>query len=474
MRNFFVPKRGLNFSEVSLGENRISFMPYNIDGHDGWIFDEATMNNVCRLYNLTIQDTHTTTIDGLVRAIVASAQTEAEVAAAAEVATLATVEETVPVHQVSDINMNLAVFEEKIGKKILVHVLPEPTHIKPIKDDNFHIWMYATPDAKKKPDQPGPRLLFDLRWSHELYSFSPSSKGTIITDLAGSPVAELVNGNNLYVLHHLRYIDNPRKPDFKVLQNLIIKVTMGDEEWSKMARQFNFDQIKDNFTEFCKKMEFKRFDEIKNSVTQLKLKVAETGAALFNYTRDLKCAEREMVMYTSESDKQVAAYHREFDRIRANPKVINLEITDQDIIASTVPLICEDPRNGALYSMGQYRLKINMSPNNFGLHIENLTRKIDRKSHPHVAEDGKPCMGNFNEAFQPLVNANEYSSLIIMAIKFIESCQPEDQWGATIIKWPLDPSSPYDPNEKDEKKRKRTPAAAVAPATEQAVLREAE
>lgn len=466
MRNFFVQSRGLSFTEVSLQSNNIIFIPFNYDGHAGWLFDENAMNTVCQTFNVHIADTRTTTMDGLELAILQArgAETARETVVRAEpvtpapapeeVATLTTVVEEVAAPSTTSVGIDMSSFEEHLGKKILIHNV-EGTYVKPIKDDNYHIWIYATPDSKNpKPEANAPRILFNLRWSREFHSFAPSGKGTIITDDAANPMAELVNDNNLYVLHPLRYIENVRRPDFRVLQALIIKTIMGDDKYIELIRNFTFDQAKTPFTEFCKKMEFRRLDELKSSVATLKTKVAEIGGQYVKLSNDLKGSERELIMYTNDAEKQVGSYLREFERIKNNPKVTNLEISDHEIIVTTVPLTCEDPRNGAIHSMGQYRIKINMggpnAPQSFGLNLENLTRKIDNKSHPHTHEDGKPCMGNFNEVLPSLVMANEYSALVIMSIKFIESVETNDQWGKTIVKWPIDPSSPVDPTKKKE------------------------
>ena len=500
MRTFFLAKRGMPFSNVSLTDNGFVYMDFNLDGHDGWIFDEQVMNNVARTYNLNVTNITPTTVDGLevvsvsvtgsgggtiqrprpepapervapapAPAAVAPAPAPAAVAPAPVVAaptpTPATEEVTLrevvtetaaaaPSEAASKYptiahTFDMSQFEEHLGKKILLHPIPDGQYIKPVKDDYYHIWVYATPEPNKKPDQAASRMLFNQRWSHEVMSFSPSKKGTVINDDAANPVAELV-GNNLYVLHHLRYLDSPRRPDHRVLQSLIIKSILGEEKYATMVREINFNQIRDSFSEFCKKMEYKKYDEVKNSVATLRTQHSELSEKLVRTTRELKIAERDLIAYNSDIEKQMGIYHREFDRIKDNPKVINLEITDTEIIVTTVHLTCENPNTKVIHSMGQYRIKINMTPQHFGVNLENLTRKVSNKHHPHSDEHGKPCVGNFGEVLHQLVLANEYSALVIMSIKFIESVTPEDSWGATIKSWPVDPSSP-DPNAKKKK-----------------------
>lgn len=70
---------------------------------------------------------------------------------------------------------------------------------EPVEDNRFHVWLWSSP-AETRGTPPTPSLLWGLEHDDDYEMFGPSGRGRIIRSPEGSAVAELVGGNNLYVL----------------------------------------------------------------------------------------------------------------------------------------------------------------------------------------------------------------------------------------------------------------------------------
>lgn len=425
MQNYLVKVSDAPFSTSDLNTRTIVFAGHTYNDCVMYLFDEVMYNRVLDELNLVSVSVENTNIEGLKQ--VTLQRKSGSVAPSEPESTL-----------YSNVNhgLDLSSLEEKIGRKILIHRIPRSYVIEPVNDLDYHVWLFATPVKTNKANE-AKRSIFGKRWSREDYPLVPSDKSQIITDFEDKPVAEYLD-NNLYVYYNLKYLDDGDN-DAEVLKLIIVKAIYGDEDFAKFIREENFRTKKKEFTDFCAKMEYRRKESIKSRVEELRNEIADFSEKFVNASRELRIVERDLVNYENLVNGALPEYEREFARVRNISKVLSFELGDQQIVVTTVPLTCVDPRNDKVHAMGSYRITIRLN-NRFGIRFENLTRQVGGKPHPHSDGDGAPCLGNFNEVLPQLVMQNQFATIIIMAIKFLESVNTDDAWGDRIKDWPVDPA----------------------------------
>ena len=436
MQNFLVRTDSAPFGTQTLSEKSIVYADYPYDGNMHYLFDEVMFNRLTSEVGLDVTARHRSSMEGVSVVEMKYRNSSTETKSVSDIAaTAATVVKMAPAqYSTTKVWFDLTALEESLGRKIKVHRASRLYNVDPINDEFYHIWMYATPTKTAKAKD-AKRTLLGKKWSREEYPLEPSNIGKLIIDTDGLPIAEHVE-NNLYVLYNLKYLDEEGSADSSVLQMLLAKTIFGEEDFIKHMREENFKQHQNDFIEFCSKMEFRRKDEIKQRVGELRASVSQASSQLIQSSKELKIVERDMVNYDNLLADAKPSYEREFARIRNISKIISLEINNQSLIVTTTPLTCEDPRNNKIHDMGSYKITIRLD-NRYGIRFENLTRTIGGKHHPHVDGDNAPCLGNFNEVLPSLVMQNQFGTIIIMAIKFLESVNTDDPWGAGIVDWPV-------------------------------------
>lgn len=96
-------------------------------------------------------------------------------------------------------------------------------------------------------------------------------------------------------------------------------------------------------------------------------------------------------------------------------------------------LTCTNPKTGTVHAMGAYDITLNFDTNRISWH--NLTRRVNETHHPHI-QNG-PCLGNLESMIHASFRDRNIPALAAMAIRFVESVNPDDAWGSSIRSWPV-------------------------------------
>lgn len=128
---------------------------------------------------------------------------------------------------------------------------------------------------------------------------------------------------------------------------------------------------------------------------------------------------------------------QELERIKAIKEIASIAVGNEGIEIYTTPLIAIDPSSNKQYDMGCYKIFLPRWNKKIEVTIRNLTRQIDNMHHPHVRGQDSICWGNLNEILITLFEQRQLAMAITMIIAFLKTCNPDDNWGKDIKKWPL-------------------------------------
>jgi hypothetical protein len=146
------------------------------------------------------------------------------------------------------------------------------------------------------------------------------------------------------------------------------------------------------------------------------------------------------------SDLELLA--QEFDNLFFAPQVLDITFYENEVLeVYTDTLYCTDPRTNILHEIGRFKIvfdkrRIGEGDDEHPKEVlwYNQTQKIEgcnsNMMAPHIFSSGTACIGNMMREFAGFLRNREYFVATLMAIKFVESVNVNDDAGKYINNWP--------------------------------------
>lgn len=207
---------------------------------------------------------------------------------------------------------------------------------------------------------------------------------------------------------------------------------------AEMMAKWNSKQEELFKVKWCMQMRNKLASELRNAREQLNSSnssVDQYRERMVNAIR-AKAEWEEKVNFLSHSVAEKDDRHwLEYKTLMENPHIKSVKLHNDyklDIFTDHLYLFLDE--NGKTYDLGEYRIEIYFDGK---VKMFNLTRQINDDHHPHVTEDGRPCLGNFAEAIPDYIASYEFTIAAQVCIEYLQSTNVEDQMGKHIYMWPV-------------------------------------
>lgn len=297
------------------------------------------------------------------------------------------------------------------------------TNASPVFDEDFHIFLYSSPVGSPFLEAP------EKVWGHRLLKqetvFAPSGLGTPLIDDNGHIVGELI-GRNLFL--HQTYVNFGARSEASLFSRLLKEVRNYrglDADQTTIANM-----VTGHFVDEC----LRQITLEKGSLVSTS-DVSKAKSSFLEQLHGLLHEELDLLQLKSAPDEEIG---REFDELTNFPNVVSVDVEGSTIVVTTNNLYCVHPSTRVKYDIGAFKIKIYTDSNS--IRWFNQTRLVNggnqRMNAPHVNSDGNPCFGNTAEAFPRLIKKRELTSVVQLAIAFVESVNLDDSWGKHIEKWP--------------------------------------
>lgn len=130
----------------------------------------------------------------------------------------------------------------------------------------------------------------------------------------------------------------------------------------------------------------------------------------------------------------------ELERLRENPKVLDVRVTRGFVHVFTDTLYATNPDTKKVHEIGKFMLSIATDGKNGAVRWHNGTRRVDgvqkAMNAPNVFADGTGRVDDLRETLIELIARFELSIVAELAIQFIETVT-DDEIGKFIVNWPL-------------------------------------
>lgn len=351
-----------------------------------------------------------------------------------------------------------------VGRKIIFGTPNLYSHSRYHPYDNrggFQVYVWSTPDENDVRTYYGPHqriwgnVVDDDGGGNAFQMSSPRSDAGVLIKDGDYAVAELLE-NALYIYHNLAYRCTPDA--LRIMARVLQEAAKYLREPEMFAgelrkiREAYFAQQKEAFEALVQRAIPNRAERRSDDIAVVKGKIARLRKEYFEAERTLFglqhaaidpaiVAERFRSEIAKLQEGKVALVERvEFRTMGEMPQ----------IHAYTLELSATDPDDGRVYLLGRYRIVLNLAYEENDANpilMFNLDRQPGGFHHPHVDEDGVPCLGNLDEQLPEYIAHFEIEAAITLAIAFLQTVNPEDNGYVDISRF----SSGEDEGEEDDR-----------------------
>ncbi len=340
-------------------------------------------------------------------------------------------------------------FKQIIEETLLKHVLSDITLSVPhgvvqkrmTKEDfEIHIWSSCEGERSQKP----PKKMWDIPISCRDNGFTNSSKDCIRFKSRTWTVAELHDKKTLYIHHDICHNGTDNESElFQTLMNNVAKELEDPEIIKKLNKIENQKNLK-NFVNLCVKGQVKKINRIEENITSYEKKINLIKENLIKEIQKKEHLQKELDSLKPNLKLDNEYFKKQYERLTNINNVTKVRIPEPEkLLIYTNELYCTDPRTNKIHEIGKFKITIDVKGREGGIKWKNMSRLVknayscDGMQAPHVYADGHACLGNIEEAIAEYLGKYDFYTLVILAIKFIESCNVSDSAGTHINKWPV-------------------------------------
>lgn len=184
---------------------------------------------------------------------------------------------------------------------------------------------------------------------------------------------------------------------------------------------------------------------LKQAIHNQEVAIDKVQVDLVSRLRNLETLVQEYQMVDVVTPESLENKGIEFDKLMANPDIVDISIKSGCIEVFTVPLDIVHGKH--VYDIGRFKINLEINPTRYIVRFYNLTRVVEGCYHPHVYSNGQPCLGNIQECLPHMVANRQFAAAISVCIQYLRSVNEGGHY-CPITKWPLKKAEEKRGNEK--------------------------
>lgn len=307
----------------------------------------------------------------------------------------------------------------------------------------FHIYTNTcyfndeTTDIRNiKPTVKLPSSLFGINAPYRPMGFEPAPNAEYNIVENGVTIAQLFD-NKLVILFPFMVTNNvPEYAEF-ICQIL-----------TRVSTHYNktLPQMDENFIKHIRMKSLnKRVAELKTIANRCQNDIHgvqnQLGDLMKKYLSSSQEASVLEMSINSKSSDEMLAYTKELETLKNLPRIESIGVSrdKKRVMVDTDMIYIEHTSQKTFHEIGKFRITISLDASiSESVKFLNRTRKgIDNCNHPHVDQNGKPCMGTFAEMLPSVMSNGDIQVMITACMNYLESVNYSDQWGRRIECFPV-------------------------------------
>jgi len=174
---------------------------------------------------------------------------------------------------------------------------------------------------------------------------------------------------------------------------------------------------------------------LEQTIREKEERITASQVHLVALIRDLDVTRAEYRLACIDSPGLAEIKGMEFDKLMEHPDIEDFSMDENHINVLTGPIYIEYHRK--VYDIGKFKITLAINPRNFVVQMRNLTRSLYGTAHPHIYDNGSPCLGNIQECLPQMVAEYKFAAAISVCIQFLKSVHEDAGHYSKITDWPL-------------------------------------
>lgn len=328
-----------------------------------------------------------------------------------------------------------------LERNVVVH-FPNGSPRAPIHDGFFHVHLFSTPvksTFRIVPER------YQGAASASGVGFSPSGLGIPVTEPNSvMEVAELVEGDNLYVLENPLSSTSALALLAVVFSNVTSLLGLTLAEWQvreKAARAERRHTGADKFRQTLKEVFTRSVAESEVRLSKVRARKLSLEREITETSGSIRTNHAHLDVLTSMRREARGRYQKELDSISEIPEVTSASFEDGAITIVTKTLSRKNPVTNEAHEVGDFRILLYINGENGGIRWYNTVRQVDgvylKMQAPNVRNSGDAVIGPTQQMFPELLGRGEFAKVAKLAIAYIQRGSPTEPGADTINRWPL-------------------------------------
>lgn len=206
-----------------------------------------------------------------------------------------------------------------------------------------------------------------------------------------------------------------------------------DEELNERLASIRINQSKNEFLEICSSRISLQIDNHRNDITSREEQVRGFSSQLTSVLQSLAESRDNLDRIVARRNQRSEHWEKEWEALNRHPRIQSIMLSDGVVDIETDPITMTHPDDSSKsVLLGRFRIKMNMNDNR--IHMKNLDNPKRNRDHPHIQRE-VPCFGGHETTISKLQAEGEIAALYEVLIQYLESYNPDDDWGRYAEWW---------------------------------------
>ena len=303
--------------------------------------------------------------------------------------------------------------------------------IEPIKKkDKLYIFVYGAPSPITIKSTKSKAWGFTLGKTCRICT--NDTIGDEIKTPEGDILAELVNGNSLYIYNHF---SNTSEGNVEIFSRVLHEAKILYNRYNAMSPN---ERKMRSFINIISKTEQKEINNLEHDIYVKEDKLSKLRKELISLDREV-ASKQTMFINMKNTSKSMSFYEDQWKSIFKNKLIRDIEISGSRVIVSTSLITCTEPKSKIKYEIGEFKIQLDLGSGK--VKFFNMTRSVNGfdqyQQAPHVFHDGNPCLGNVKTTLTQLISKYDLITAIDVCIAFLSTCNVDDGAGRHVSDFPF-------------------------------------
>lgn len=261
---------------------------------------------------------------------------------------------------------------------------------------------------------------------------SSSSAIPYYMDGVDHPVGEIAD-KAVWYFYYLGYLPDQDKLDFEAAIFEPIRSSLDSTRMEKFKEEL-MERSAENFSQIMEDVPKKRLAHKQSEIDNIVSSLTSLEQEIITTKNTARMKQKELDYMLNGQTNSIDHWRNQWKTLYTHSLIQpgSLKIENMVVSYRTMPLQIDDPEYSKSYPLGEFEVAINLENHSF--FVKNKTQKLGGVDHPHVRSN-KPCLGDYVVEVTDMFTQKEIAGLVEWLFGYLQSFNPEDDYGMSIRYW---------------------------------------